>query len=146
MGRNTDVRYSAGTLDLRAIREEVGLSQSDFATLLGISPRTIQSCEQKWRTPSCALEKSALLLLIAHRNGRDFGTLKCWQTVHCPTDRRQGCVAYWSRQGHLCWFMTGTICKGVHLKTWPDKMVLCQECPFFEQLLNGKLPLVSDGH
>ncbi len=37
--------------DARAIREKLGLSQTQFATLIGISPRTLQNWEQGHRHP-----------------------------------------------------------------------------------------------
>jgi putative transcriptional regulator len=48
-----------------AIREKTGLSQSRFASLLGVSVRTLQDWEQGRRAPSGA---ARTLLLIAHRN------------------------------------------------------------------------------
>ena len=47
------------------IREKTGLSQSRFATLLGVSVRTLQDWEQGRRYPSGA---ARTLLLIAHKN------------------------------------------------------------------------------
>ena len=47
------------------IRQNVGLSQSRFATLLGVSVRTLQEWEQGRRLPSGA---ARTLLQIAHRN------------------------------------------------------------------------------
>mgnify|MGYP001812042531 FL=1 len=47
------------------IRQNVGLSQSRFATLLGVSVRTLQDWEQDRRMPSGA---ARTLLQIAHRN------------------------------------------------------------------------------
>lgn len=49
------------------IRERIGLSQSRFATLLGVSVRTLQDWEQGRRAPSGA---ARTLLLVAHRNPR----------------------------------------------------------------------------
>ena len=46
-------------------RRKVGLSQSDFAALLGVSVRTLQDWEQGRRMPSGA---ARTLLRIAHRN------------------------------------------------------------------------------
>lgn len=37
--------------DVRAIRERLGLSQSRFAAMIGVSPRTLQNWEQKRREP-----------------------------------------------------------------------------------------------
>lgn len=47
------------------IRKKTGLSQSRFATLLGVSVRTLQDWEQGRRAPSGA---ARTLLLIAHKN------------------------------------------------------------------------------
>ena len=49
------------------IRETTGLSQEQFARLLGVSVRTLQEWEQGRRTPSGA---ARTLLLLASRNPR----------------------------------------------------------------------------
>lgn len=49
------------------IREGTGLSQSQFARLLGVSVRTMQEWEQGRRTPSGA---ARTLLIIAAKNPR----------------------------------------------------------------------------
>ncbi len=132
--------YLPGKLDIGAVREELGLSQAELADLLAVSLRTIQSCEQQWRQPSASLEKSALLLLMAHRHGSNFGKFVCWKDTNCDPKLRDGCMAYWSRQGQLCWLMTGTLCKGIRLRSWKDKIALCHRCDFFHQLLDGEIP------
>lgn len=50
-----------------AIRESTGLTQSEFAKLLGVSVRTLQEWEQGRRAPSGA---ARTLLLIAAKNPR----------------------------------------------------------------------------
>lgn len=50
---------------VRSIREKTGLSQSRFASLLGVSVRTLQDWEQQRRAPSGAAKT---LLLIADKN------------------------------------------------------------------------------
>ena len=47
------------------IRARIGLSQSEFARLLGVSVRTLQEWEQGRRTPS---GPARTLLSIAHKN------------------------------------------------------------------------------
>jgi putative transcriptional regulator len=47
------------------IRERTGLSQASFASLLGVSVRTLQDWEQGRRSPSGA---ARTLLLVADRN------------------------------------------------------------------------------
>ena len=49
------------------IREDIGLSQSEFAKLLGVSVRTLQEWEQGRRAPS---GPARTLLAIAHKNPR----------------------------------------------------------------------------
>jgi putative transcriptional regulator len=53
--------------DVASIRERTGLSQARFATLLGVSVRTLQDWEQGRRAPSGA---ARTLLIVAHRNPR----------------------------------------------------------------------------
>jgi len=137
---------NSGThLNLRAVRGRLGVSQSEFAALLGYSPRTVQSCEQGWRRPSPALEKAALLLLISHVQGPRFPECACWESRSCPADRRERCIAYRARQGHLCWFLTGTLCGGERLHDWPEKRELCFRCPFFRNMLQDASSIVGDG-
>jgi len=50
-----------------AIRERTGLSQTQFAVLLGVSVRTLQEWEQGRRAPSGA---ARTLLLVAAKNPR----------------------------------------------------------------------------
>jgi DNA-binding transcriptional regulator YiaG len=49
----------------RTLREKTGLSQSEFARLLGVSIRTLQEWEQGRRAPSGA---ARTLILIAAKN------------------------------------------------------------------------------
>jgi putative transcriptional regulator len=50
---------------ITAIREKTGLSQTQFARLLGVSVRTLQEWEQGRRAPSGA---ARTLLMIAKKN------------------------------------------------------------------------------
>jgi DNA-binding XRE family transcriptional regulator len=127
-------------IDLKTIRTELRLSQTELADLIGVSQRTVQSCEQGWRRPSPAVEKAVLLLLLAKRHGADFSKNHCWDTVGCRDEERAACLVYQSRQGHLCWLLSGHICQGKRLRTWKDKKDLCLKCDFFQTLIPGGPP------
>ncbi len=51
--------------DVQKIRDGLGLSQSEFALMIGVSPRTIQNWEQGRREPEGAAKA---LLTVAARN------------------------------------------------------------------------------
>ncbi len=57
-------RFKVSTPDAKAVREKVGLSQSEFAKLLRISLKTLQNWEQHRRNPTGAA--SALLTIVAN--------------------------------------------------------------------------------
>lgn len=44
-------KFSFSPLDVKAIREKTGLSQTRFAIIMGVSVRTLQNWEQGHRTP-----------------------------------------------------------------------------------------------
>lgn len=50
-----------------SVREKIGLSQSQFAKLMGVSVRTLQEWEQGRRAPS---GPARMLLMVAARNPR----------------------------------------------------------------------------
>lgn len=124
-------------LSLKAARRAMSLSQTQLATVLGVSPRTVQSCEQGWRKPSPALEKSLLLLRIGHERGVDLCSNKCWDLKGCSESERTHCLAYRTRQGHLCWLVSGNLCAGRRVRTWDEKKAVCGECNFFNRLLGN---------
>ena len=56
--------FELAPIDVRNIREKVGLSQNDFALTIGVSPRTLQNWEQGHRSP----QGPALALLTIFKN------------------------------------------------------------------------------
>ena len=65
--KNASRRTVIGAHDVRQIRGSLGLSQEQFALLIGVSPRTVQNWEQKRREPEGAAKA---LLMVTARNPR----------------------------------------------------------------------------
>lgn len=65
-GRTTR-KYTVDSFPIIRVREKSGLSQSEFAKLLGVSVRTLQDWEQGRRAPSGAAK--SLLLIAAKKPG-----------------------------------------------------------------------------
>lgn len=62
--RKASRRLVIGASGVRTIRERTKLSQSEFASLIGVSVKTLQNWEQDRRRP--AGPAAALLKIIAH--------------------------------------------------------------------------------
>ena len=45
-------RFKVAAPDVRAVREQIGLSQSEFASLMHVSVKTLQNWEQHRRSPT----------------------------------------------------------------------------------------------
>jgi DNA-binding XRE family transcriptional regulator len=120
---------------LKWIRQELGLSQKAFAELLGCSPRTIQSCEQGWRQPSPAMERLALLIFVSLKQGCELAAHKCWEFTGCPEPQRAKCLTHQYGLGHLCWFLTTTMCTRLAGGEWEDKRDICLRCGFLKGLM-----------
>ncbi len=45
-------RFEVPALDAKAVREQIGLSQSEFASLMRVSVKTLQNWEQHRRNPT----------------------------------------------------------------------------------------------
>jgi len=56
-------RFEVATPDVRALRERIGLSQSDFARLMRVSVKTLQNWEQHRRNPTGPA--AALLMIVS---------------------------------------------------------------------------------
>jgi len=126
---------SEDLVKVAGIRHGLALSQAELADLIGVSARAVQSWEQGWRKPSAAFEKALLLLEMAVYQGENFGSRVCWEVTHCPQGTREARLAYRARQGHLCCFFTGNLCRGRRLRTWEDKKAMGMECSFSKSLL-----------
>ncbi len=56
-------RFTVDPLDVKTVRERTGLSQSEFASLIRVSVKTLQNWEQHRRTPTGPA--AALLTIVS---------------------------------------------------------------------------------
>lgn len=88
----------------------LGKSQREFARLLGVSLKAVESYEQGWRDIPPAIERIAYFLLFKTNPASHSIGLPCWETKSCREETRNKCVAFTAREGHFCWFFTGGLC------------------------------------
>jgi putative transcriptional regulator len=66
-------RFVVEALDVKAVREQIGLSQSEFADLMRVSIKTLQNWEQHRRSPTGPARRTA--------QDRTFGAGRCTQNA-----------------------------------------------------------------
>jgi DNA-binding transcriptional regulator YiaG len=122
--------------ELIKIRQEMKKTQRDMAILLGTSLKAIQSYEQGWRPVPDHLERHLYFLQVLKK----IRIIQpCWITKNCSSKKREKCPAWELQNGHLCWFINGTICDGKIQKNWKTKMDTCKECDVFKPVLSEKM-------
>lgn len=107
------------------IRKRLSKTQKEVAEVIGTSVKAIHSYEQGWRTIPAHVERQLLFLL------RRFSGEKakpCWTVTDCCPQRKERCPAWEFQAGDMCWFMSGTLCKGEGPLGWEEKMKRCREC------------------
>ncbi len=116
------------------IRHCLGKTQNQMAQLLGASGKAVQSFEQGWRTVPVHTERQ-MLFLLALKNTGGKKTRPCWEIRQCPQEIIESCPAWELHAGQLCWFISGTICRGKVQRNWHDKLQICRGCPAYPILL-----------
>ncbi len=115
-------------------RTTLGKTQKEIAALLGLSVKAIHSYEQGWRQVPPHVERQLFFLLTRIRDS-DKKLKNCWTIMKCPSKRRKQCPAWEFQAGKLCWFINGTICAGVPMGSWSEKMEICRSCKVLADLL-----------
>ena len=114
-----------------------------MARLLGLSVKAVHSYEQGWRKIPGSVERQAFFLYSRHRDTHRR-PIVCWSAKNCPSDQKHQCPAWEFRYGHLCWFVSGTICLGSAQKNWKDKIIICRKCLVFRPLFEEVLETLGD--
>jgi hypothetical protein len=113
-------------------RKKLGKTQKILAELLGMSLKTIHSYEQGWRTIPAHIERHLYFLLINQR-GRKDSLKPCWEKKTCNV--KEDCPAWEFQSGHLCWFLSGTLCECTQNISQKEKLKICKSCDIFTELM-----------
>ncbi|WP_240744328.1 DNA-binding transcriptional regulator [Desulfopila sp. IMCC35006] len=113
-------------------RKKLGKTQKKLAELLGMSLKTIHSYEQGWRTIPAHIERHLYFLLINQR-GRQDSLKPCWEKKLCNV--KEECPAWEFQSGHLCWFLSGTLCECTQDISQKEKLKICKQCDIFTDLM-----------
>ena len=125
----SSLRFQPGTRFLcRVVRKSLGLTQKEMAEVLGVSKKTIESYEQRWRATPVNVERLALLYLGCFRLAEKGKKVECWKMTKCPKERREQCVVWQVKRGDLCWMFGGTMCEGTQGNDWRAKFETCTRC------------------
>ncbi len=114
-----------------------------MARLLGLSVKAVHSYEQGWRKIPGSVERQAFFLYSRHRDTHRR-PIVCWSAKNCPSDQKLQCPAWEFRCGHLCWFVSGTICLGSAQKNCKAKIIICRKCAVFRPLFEEVLETLGD--
>ncbi len=114
-------------------RAKLGKTQKALAELLGVSLKAVQSYEQGWRSIPVHVERQLYFLLVNHRYNKATKRKDCWNLKKC--DRKKECPAWEFQAGHLCWFLSGTLCECTADMNWKEKMEICRKCDILADLL-----------
>lgn len=97
-----------------------------------MSLKTIHSYEQGWRTIPAHIERHIFFMLINQR-GRQDSLTPCWEKKFCEV--KENCPAWEFQSGHLCWFLSGTLCDCTQDISQKEKLKICKSCPIFTDLM-----------
>lgn len=112
----------------KVVRGSLGLTQKEMAEFLGVSKKTVESYEQRWRATPVNVERLALLYLGCFKLAEKKGKIQCWRMTKCPKERREACVVYQVKRGDLCWLFGGSMGGGHKQTDWRSKLERCTKC------------------
>ncbi len=114
-------------------RAKLGKTQKELSELLSVSLKAVQSYEQGWRSVPLHVERQIYFLLINRRSNKSKQRKDCWTQKNCP--HKKQCPAWEFQAGHLCWFLSGTMCECAAEKSLKGKMAICRKCEVLNSLI-----------
>ena len=122
---------------VRAVRSKLGLSQSQLASVMGVSPRAVQSYEQGWRKPPQPFATQLMTVLALHVGHPDHFT-PCWSLTGCQDAKRGTCRAVTVGRGSFCWLLAGRACGKNKTEGGASGELPCIGCTVMRTLLDGR--------
>ena len=116
-----------------SLRTKLRKTQKSLAALLGVSLKAVQSYEQGWRSIPIHVERQLFFLAVNQRGNGRVKRKDCWTVKKCGLKKK--CPAWEFQAGHLCWFLSDTLCDCTAHKTWKEKMEVCRRCDVLNALL-----------
>ncbi len=122
---------------VRTVRDKLGLSQSQLASVLGVSPRAVQSYEQGWRKPPQPFVTQLMTVLALHAGHPDHFT-PCWSLTGCQDMQLRTCRAVTVGRGSFCWLLAGRACGKNKAEGRASGEIPCIGCAVMTNLLEGR--------
>jgi DNA-binding transcriptional regulator YiaG len=129
---NASGRRMSGA-EFARLRASLGKSQRELAGLLGVSLKAVESYEQGWRNVPAHIERILYFLLFKLNESEIEAEASCWDSMNCPAEKREKCVAYVAKEGRFCWFFTGRLCATAKSGDADDRG--CYSCSVFSRML-----------
>lgn len=117
------------------IRNQINKTQKELALLLGISKKTVESYEQGFRNIPVNIERILYYILFKLNIGTFDQKRLCWEEKECPPSIRNECIAWITKEGDFCWFLTGNSCRHEQSIN-PGTSSNCFQCSYFKNKLN----------
>ena len=114
--------------EVRRARKAVHKSQAEFAALLGVSTRAVQSYEQGWRPTPIQVQRTAGLLVYLNWQKDHPKQKPCWSICRCTPSSREACIVHQMNAGNLCW-MFADAAPTTNGCTPEQKSAACAICP-----------------
>ena len=121
--------------EFKFYRKKLNKTQKQIAILLGVSLKAIHSYEQGWRSIPAHVERQLFFLVSRTKENRNKRK-PCWVVKNCPPEQKNNCPAWEFASGDLCWLINGTMCEGIALGDWKEKMKVCRSCEVFKSMLD----------
>lgn len=97
-------RHAPAALLFKQLRNSVGWTQRDAATILGVSQKAVESYDQGWRqVPDSIWRQLLTIVSVQRRYPRKHAP--CWTVNHCSRSRRRACFCARTLRGHFCWLV-----------------------------------------